>query len=242
MDFRKFGNRRHEAPVVAERLSFELRSTAPRCIILGGGGHTQSIINSLDTQIGYMVILDDDPTLWNNSVCGIEVWPCSISEGLKTAVERGAKEFVVGLGGVGNNDPRKSLFEQAKAAGLIPLSVVLDPSAILSRWADVQGGTVLLANSVVGPGARIGENVIVNTGAIVEHDCWVGDHVHIATGAKLGGSVVVREGAHVGIGASIKQGVEIGEWSIVAAGAAVISNISPKTVVGGVPAQVIRSF
>ena len=57
-------------------------------------------------------------------------------------------------------------------------------------------------------------NVIVNTGAIVEHDCYVGDHVHIASGAVLAGGVVVGEGAHVGASASVRQGVRIGPGAL----------------------------
>ena len=43
-----------------------------------------------------------------------------------------------------------------------------------------------MAGVVINAGTKIGENVIINTGAIVEHDCIIDHHGHIATGARLG--------------------------------------------------------
>ena len=87
---------------------------------------------------------------------------------------------------------------------------------------------------------QFGVNVIVNTGAIVEHDCVIDSHAHIATGAKLSGTVMVGKGAHIGVGASVRQGINIGEGAIVGAGAAVVKDVEPWTVVVGVPARLLR--
>ena len=43
------------------------------------------------------------------------------------------------------------------------------------------------------------------------------------------------------MGAMILKGVHIGEGSIVAAGAVVTSDVPPNSLVGGVPARVIKS-
>ncbi len=52
----------------------------------------------------------------------------------------------------------------------------------------------------------------------------------------------IKIGAHVWIGsnATILSGVSIGEWSVVAAGAVVTKDVPPMTVVGGVPARIIK--
>ena len=52
--------------------------------------------------------------------------------------------------------------------------------------------------------------------------------------------VIIRRGAYIGANVTILQGVEIGELSIVAAGAVVIQAVPPATIVGGVPARVIK--
>ena len=52
----------------------------------------------------------------------------------------------------------------------------------------------------------------------------------------------IKIGAHVWIGSNVTiiSGVSIGEWSVVAAGAVVTKDVPPMTVVGGVPARVIK--
>ena len=52
----------------------------------------------------------------------------------------------------------------------------------------------------------------------------------------------VKLGNHVWIGsnATILAGVTIGDWAVVAAGAVVTKDVPPLTVVGGVPAKVIK--
>jgi acetyltransferase-like isoleucine patch superfamily enzyme len=51
---------------------------------------------------------------------------------------------------------------------------------------------------------------------------------------------LAEEGAFVGLGASVRQGISLGEWSVVGAGATVVSNVEPKSVVGGTPAKLLR--
>ena len=60
--------------------------------------------------------------------------------------------------------------------------------------------------------------MIVNTGAVVEHDSEVRAHAHIAPNATLCGNVTVGERALVGAGASVPPGLVIGEDALVKAG------------------------
>jgi len=54
--------------------------------------------------------------------------------------------------------------------------------------------------------------------------------------------VVIEDDAWVGAGAILLPGVTIGRGAVVAAGAVVHRDVAPLTVVGGVPAKVIREF
>jgi len=87
-----------------------------------------------------------------------------------------------------------------RALGVRPGDEVVVPS--LTFYAS--------AEAVVNAGARLGVAVIVNSGAIVEHDCIIGDHAHIATGARLASTVDVGALAHIGAGATIRQTITIG--------------------------------
>lgn len=54
--------------------------------------------------------------------------------------------------------------------------------------------------------------------------------------------IVVEDDVWIGSGAVVTDGVRIGRGSVVAAGAVVTKDVPPHTVVGGVPAQVLREI
>ena len=211
------------------------------CVILGGGGHARVVIDSLmESGLATLyAILDSDRSLWGQELFGVPV--IGDDELLPQLANRGVNYFVVGLGSIGDNQPRQRLFELGLSYNLQPLTVI-HPRAICSQWAKLGPGSQLLPGSIVNAGAILGANVIVNSGAIVEHDCVLGDHVHVATGAKLASAVQVSKGVHVGAGATVRQGIIISERVIVGAGAVVVKDVSSHTVVAGVPAYPLRDI
>ncbi len=54
--------------------------------------------------------------------------------------------------------------------------------------------------------------------------------------------IVIEDDVWLGAGAVITDGVRVGQGAVVAAGAVVTKNVPPHTVVGGVPAKVIREI
>lgn len=213
-----------------------MTARALQCVIVGGGGHAKVLIEVLRASGAAepCAILDRDARLWGSQVMcvrvrgGDELLPVLASEGIEA--------FVIGVGGTGDNGPRRRLFELAVSHGLSPLTV-RHPSAMCSPSSEIGAGSMVFAGAIVNASAVIGRNVIVNTVAIVEHDCVISDHVHIATGARLASSVRIGVGAHIGAGATVRQCISIGESAIVGAGAAVVSDVRPHTTVVGVPAR-----
>ena len=86
---------------------------------------------------------------------------------------------------------------------------------------------------IIGDGSFIGHNVVLAT---INHD------LDPANNRKNHYAPITIE-SHVWIGsnATILPGVTIGEWAVVAAGAVVIKDVPPYTVVGGVPARVLKT-
>ena len=86
----------------------------------------------------------------------------------------------------------------------------------------------------IGDGCLIGHNVVFAT---INHDLYPeNNRVNHYAPIKLGKSV------WVGSNATILSGVTIGDWAVVAAGAVVTCDVPPYTIVGGVPAKVIRTI
>lgn len=209
---------------------------SPECVILGGGGHAKVLIDSMrlaGVPEPYC-ILDSNQDRWGEAVLGVPI--LGGDELLSQLIQHGTTSFVVGLGSVSNNRPRRRLFETGCSQGLEPLTVV-HPSAICSKWAKIGPGSQILPGSIVNAGATLGANVIVNSGSIIEHDCVLEDHVHIATGARLASTIRVGAETHIGAGATIRQSITIGKGSVVGAGAVVVSDVASNTVVVGVPAR-----
>lgn len=84
----------------------------------------------------------------------------------------------------------------------------------------------------IGDGCLIGHNVVLAT---INHDLYPeNNRINHYAPIKLGKSV------WVGSNATILSGVTVGDWAVVAAGAVVTRDVPPLTIVGGVPAKVIR--
>ena len=86
----------------------------------------------------------------------------------------------------------------------------------------------------IGNGCLIGHNVVLAT---INHDLYPeNNRVNHYAPIKLGKSV------WVGSNSTILPGVTVGDWAVIAAGAVVTHDVPPLTIVGGVPAKVIRDI
>ena len=63
--------------------------------------------------------------------------------------------------------------------------------------------------------AKVGENCIINTKALIEHDAVVGDNCHISTASVINGDVSVGDGVFFGSNATAKNGVIIEQNSLI---------------------------
>ena len=111
-----------------------------------------------------------------------------------------------------------------------------------------------------------GKNITIGKNVFINSCCHFQDQggITIGDGTLIGHSVVlatinhdlrpsmnrknhyapIHIGNHVWIGSNVTilSGVTVGDWSVVAAGAVVTKDVPPMTVVGGVPAKVIRTI
>ncbi|WP_120521985.1 transferase [Arthrobacter celericrescens] len=117
------------------------------------------------------------------------------------------------------------------AGALVAASATVDATAVLGPLAQV------CEHAHVGPLAQVGEAVIVNTGAIVEHDCRVGAGAHLAPGSVLLGAATVGREVFLGSGARVLPGIGVGDHAVLGAGAVATRQLDGMATYVGVPAR-----
>ncbi|MCF7504169.1 acetyltransferase [Vibrio sp. L3-7] len=206
-----------------------------RCAILGASGHGKVVADIAECN-GYSQIdfFDDRwPQLTRHE--------CWAVQGNTEALLADVEKYDLVVVSIGNNTVRLEKQRILKDAGGT-FKALVHPKAIVSHYAQVGAGSVVMANAVVGSFANVGQACIINTSSSVDHDCVLLDGVHISPGANLAGNVNVGEGAWIGIGAQVKQLINIGSFSVIGAGATVVSDIPNNKVAFGIPAKCINDF
>lgn len=107
---------------------------------------------------------------------------------------------------------------------------------------------------------RVGKHVFINHGCsfldlggiTIEDHVLIGPQVKLVTEnhplnpedrrGMLAKPILIKENAWIGAGATLLPGVTIGKNSVVAAGALVTKDVPPDTVVGGIPAKILKSI
>ena len=200
-------------------------------ILLGAGGHAKVLL-SLIKAAGYDVLGVCAPELREE---GVDTWrgiPVLDTDDNLTAFD---PERVAVVNGVGDQRVRQKLYEQLKVLGYY-FPPLIHPRAYVDPTVKLDEGVQVMAGAVIQSDTHVGQNVIINTQASVDHDCIIEDHVHLGPGAVLCGHVLVKKGAFIGSGASVVIGIQIGEYAIMGAGVSIVRNIEPGRIV--LPASV----
>jgi sugar O-acyltransferase (sialic acid O-acetyltransferase NeuD family) len=194
-------------------------------IVQGAGGHAHVVMDCAIAQ-GYTVMCVYDPK------CGGELYGVPVRNEYDPDDFPGHQMVIA----IGDNAVRKRVAEKAWHA----FANVIHPSAMLSPHTTIGRGNMVLHGAIIQAESKIGNHIIINTGAQVDHDCIVEDFVHLAPGVILCGNVYIGEGSFIGAGTTIIPGKKVGAWSIVGAGSVVIDNIPDYVVAVGNPARVIK--
>lgn len=192
--------------------------------LYGAGGHAKVIQDIVEAQGGSVVgVVDDNPDL--TSFMGHEVL-------------HGVKDASPLIVSIGINSIRRKVVE--KLAPETVFATAIHPSAIVSPYAKIAEGTVVMQGAIVQSCVRVGRHCIVNTGASVDHDCVLGDFVHVSPHATLCGNVSVGEGSWIGAGAVVIPGIRIGMNCVIGAGSVVCKDIPDGVKAYGNPCRIVN--
>jgi len=140
---------------------------------------------------------------------------------------------------VGENIIRQKLVQLFAELKLKQFTAI-DPSAMVSKSANIGESTYIGKNTVVNAQTSIGRGVILNSQSTIEHECTIHDFVHIAPGAVLCGNVLVGDQSFVGANSVIKNNLTISNEVVIGSGSVVIRSIIDKGTWIGNPARQIK--
>ncbi|MBS6375851.1 MAG: CatB-related O-acetyltransferase [Clostridium sp.] len=122
-----------------------------------------------------------------------------------------------------------------------------------------EGGNIIEKGTFIASNVKMGYKSYVNRNSWLEN-CDIGNYCSISScvmicpsehylkrplshpilGCKKTKKVIIGHDVLISHGATILQGVKIGNGAVIAAGAVVTKDVEPYTIVGGVPAKIIK--
>ena len=112
--------------------------------------------------------------------------------------------------------------------------------------ADVQvfdGGVLTLGESFINSDCKIRchRSISIGNGCAISHDFTVMDsNAHELNGSRDASPVVIGDHVWIGTRVTVLPGVSIGDGAVVAAGALVVNDVPAGSLVGGVPARILK--
>lgn len=201
-----------------------------RYYLLGGGGHAGVVYNTLSDDIKDSVTVIAPTVSDQFKKIGVQFFDDDYLNNLS----QDDSILINGLGWSGLGLIRNQLFDLNKSRGFKFLAL-RHKSAFVCDTVVLSEGCQIMATASLQSYVFLDVNVVVNTGAIVEHDCIIGKHSFISSASTICGGVRLGENVFIGAGATIMPGLSIGDNVIVGAGSLVNKSILSGKVVAGVP-------
>ena len=206
-----------------------------KLLLIGGGGHCRSVLDSVLSLHEYDEIGIVDYT--NTSVNGVPV--VGQDEDLPNLHKAGWTDAFITVGSIGDAKLRRRLYEMVSDIGFA-VPVIEDPSAIIAKDVILAAGCYVGKGAILNAGSSIGKAAIINSGAVIEHDCVIDEFAHISPGTVLCGQVVVGVNSHIGAGAVVRQQIKIGKDVLVGIGSVVVDDIPDHVKAYGNPCRVVE--
>lgn len=173
-----------------------------KLLIVGSGGLGRVTLEHAAKN--YDCFFVDDGFVVGTEICGVKVMG-NISQLVELY-----KDFSNLLVAIGNNQIREKIFYAAKKIGY-NLPNIISEGVYISPFATIGEGCVILNNSVIQNGAKIGNGVILNPGVEIHHDSTVGNFVCIYTNSVVRTYAIVGDRVKVGSNVTVSNNIIVKE-------------------------------
>ncbi|MEW7291830.1 NeuD/PglB/VioB family sugar acetyltransferase [Aquimarina sp. 2304DJ70-9] len=208
-----------------------------KILIVGASGHAKVVADAIELMGVYEIYgFVDSFKAKGEKVLGYEV--LGTEKIIPDLFTKGVTKCVIAIG---DNWLRFLMYTKIKK--LVPdfeFITVIHPSAIVSKYASIGKGTVVLNSGKINADAKAGDFCIINTNSSLGHDSVMKNFSSLAPSATIGGAVRIGELSAISIGATVLQNLSIGEHTVIGAGAVVTQDICDYNIAYGVPAKIIR--
>jgi sugar O-acyltransferase (sialic acid O-acetyltransferase NeuD family) len=163
--------------------------------------------------------------LWDRPIYGLDDL---------TSASKGLPRLFVAA--VGDNAIRKLKTEQLRQMGCLPVTI-RHPLSRVGGGCRIGEGVVICSGATLDPDVDVEDGAIVNGNASVGHETKLRAFCHVSGGALIGGYCEVGELTLVGLGAVILSNIQVGRRALVGAGSLVTKQVPDDMTALGVPAR-----
>ena len=197
-------------------------------ILIGAGGHANSCIDVIELEGKYKVagLVDKNKS---NHLGSLGYAIIGTDDDLE-ALRKKFQYAIITVGQIKLPEIRVRLYDILARLDY-SLPSIISPKAYVSKYAQINEGTIVMHGSIVNSNAKIGRNCIINNKALIEHDAIIGDHCHISTGAIINGKVTIGNKNFIGSGVVTKESVSIGSNCVIGAGVIIKTDINSNQVI-----------
>jgi len=201
-------------------------------VIIGSGGQGANIA-SIAIDSGIIVDSFIDEVFHKKEYLGFRVYN-SFSH------IKDVKNFSFAIA-IGDNFKRQQLFDKlSKRFPEMNFPIIKHPSAVVSSFASLKQGSILMPSTIVGSNTKIGRFCILGNQSCLGHDSNMSDFSSLGPGSITGGSVVIGKRSFIAMKSSIKQGIEVEDDSVLGSSSYLNKDLPKNSIAYGTPAKKIR--
>ena len=188
-----------------------------KILVIGSGGHAEACIDVIEKQKKFQVIGLID--IKKTKLFGKYKVLSSLDNLEK--LKKKTNLAHIGIGQIKSPNLRIRIYKKLLSFGF-EFPTIISPFAIISKYAKIGDGSIIMHGSHIGPNVKIGSNCIINNFVNIEHGCSIDDNCHISTSVTVNGNVRINQGSFIGSRSVLKESITLSDNSFIKMGSVVV--------------------